>query len=84
MKEISNVAPEDTDREKFPSKSVTVPFVVPFSTTLAPITGSPIASLTVPLIETLFWRDDCVTGNDSDAANTDAGLAMKPADSNRE
>ena len=31
-----------------PSKSVIVPFVVPFITILAPIIGSPFASVTIP------------------------------------
>ena len=39
---------EATVRLKLPSKSVTVPLVVPFSTTLAPMTGSPVASFTIP------------------------------------
>ncbi len=35
---------------KFPSISVMVPLVVPFSSTLAPITGSPLASTIFPCI----------------------------------
>lgn len=34
---------------KLPSKSVMVPLVVPFTITLAPIIGSPVVSLTIPL-----------------------------------
>ena len=33
-----------------PSKSVMVPLVVPFSTILAPMTGSPVASFTIPVM----------------------------------
>ena len=36
--------------EKFPLTSVTAPRVVPGSVTLAPITGSPFSSTTIPLI----------------------------------
>ena len=36
--------------EKFPSKSVTAPFVVPVSITVAPITGCPLSSTTFPVI----------------------------------
>ena len=36
-------------REKFPSKSVITPLVVPSTMTDAPMTGSPVASFTVPL-----------------------------------
>ena len=35
----------------WPSMSVAVPMVVPFTMTVAPITGSPSESTTVPLIE---------------------------------
>ena len=34
-----------------PSRSVIVPFVVPTSITLAPMIGSPVASVTNPLID---------------------------------
>ena len=37
-------------REKFPSKSVTAPLVVPVSITVAPITGCPVSSTTLPVI----------------------------------
>ena len=39
---------EATVRLKLPSNQSTVPLVVPFSTTLAPMTGSPVASFTIP------------------------------------
>ena len=42
---LISTAFEDTCKEKRPSMSVTVPLVVPFSTTLAPTTG-PSASFT--------------------------------------
>ena len=38
----------DTFKTKFPSKSVTVALVLPFSTTVAPMIGSPVASVTLP------------------------------------
>ena len=41
---------DDTFNEKFPSRSVIVPFDVPFSMMLAPITGSPFISTTLPVI----------------------------------
>ena len=42
-------APCFTDKENLPSKSVIVPFVVPFSSTVAPIMGSPSdLEITVP------------------------------------
>jgi hypothetical protein len=44
------VALFSTSREKLPSTSVTVPFVVPTSTMLAPIMGTPETSVTVPVI----------------------------------
>ena len=44
--------------EKLPSKSVTVPVEVPFTMTLAPMTGSPAVSTTVP--DTLLWANDIV------------------------
>src|SRR5690606_7123051 len=34
-----------------PSKSVTIPWVVPFSTTLAPTRGSPLSEVTVPVTD---------------------------------
>ena len=43
------VAPGLTLSVNLPSKSVATPFDVPFTTTLAPITG-PMASLTTPVI----------------------------------
>lgn len=49
---MTNMASDDTSREKFPSISVIVPFVVPFSTTLAPAIA-PKASSTVPLTSRL-------------------------------
>ena len=39
LKEMTRVAPGFTFREKLPSMSVTVPLVVPFSITVAPING---------------------------------------------
>lgn len=48
-KEISITSPFFTfDREKFPSMSVIVQFVVPFTITEAPMTDSPVASFTIP------------------------------------
>ena len=44
------MAPSLTLIVKLPSKSVIVPFEVPFSITVAPIIVSPFVSTTVPLI----------------------------------
>ena len=49
-KEIFNVAPSGTSNAKLPSASVTVPIVVPSTTTFAPIIGSLLASSTRPVI----------------------------------
>ena len=49
MNEITSVAPLSTCKEKCPSMSVVVPLPVPFCTTVAIITGSPMSSMTVPL-----------------------------------
>ena len=46
---ICRVVPTFTFSENLPSMSVTIPLVVPFSTTLAPIIGSPFASTTTPV-----------------------------------
>ena len=40
---------ENTSNEKLPSKSVIVPFEVPSSLIVAPMTGSPFASTTLPV-----------------------------------
>ena len=49
MYEITNVFFPSILMEKLPSRSVIVPLVVlPFSTTEAPITGSPLVSFTLP------------------------------------
>ena len=47
------VCPGCTLSEKLPSKSVTVPLLVPLISTLAPIIGSPEASFTEPF--TVLW-----------------------------
>ena len=44
-------------KEKWPLRSVTTPLEVPFSTTLTPISGSPLASFTTP--ENVFCCVDC-------------------------
>ena len=44
------VASLETVKENCPSKSVITPLVVPFSRTLAPITGSELVSKTTPVI----------------------------------
>ena len=49
MYEIVKSFPSGIFKLKFPSKSVTVPLEVPFSITVAPITGSPLASTTFPV-----------------------------------
>ena len=53
MKEKTIVAPCLTVNVKLPSKSVMMPLVVPFSTTLAPMTGSFVASTTTPFTVTV-------------------------------
>ena len=58
MQDIFNTAPDGTLMLKFPSESVTVPFLVPVWKTLAPITGSPDLSTTFPLM-----TDLCRAGN---------------------
>ena len=40
--------PSGTLNLKLPSRSVTVPLEVPFSITVAPMTPSPVSSMTVP------------------------------------
>ena len=50
------------DNWKLPSKLVIVPVVVPFTTTLAPITGSPVVSFTIPLTANLLSK--CVNGQE--------------------
>lgn len=50
MYETTRVAPLVQDKVKLPSISVIVPFVVHFSTTLAPMIGSPDTSVTIPFI----------------------------------
>jgi len=52
------VALAETFSEKFPYKSVIIPFVVPFSNTLAPIIGSPLVSVTFPLTSFVCARRD--------------------------
>ena len=50
MYEITNCLPfAGTSSSKFPSKSVTVPTVVPFTIIEAPITGSPSSPITLPV-----------------------------------
>jgi hypothetical protein len=51
---MTNVAPGSALIVNCPSRSVMAPFDVPFCTTEAPITGSPIASITVPE-KFCFW-----------------------------
>ena len=48
MYEIVSVASAGTLRAKLPSRSVTVPLLVPFCITVAPITVSPVWSVTTP------------------------------------
>jgi len=51
---MTRVALAEVFRVKLPSRSVIVPFVaLPFSTTDAPMMGSPVASFTLPVIETV-------------------------------
>jgi len=63
-----------TSNTYLPSRSVIVPFVVPFTTTLTPNRGSPLASVIVPVI----FRDCCVT--EVSAFNTELyGMIAPPA-----
>ena len=49
------LAPAGTDREKAPSRSVAAPILeLPTTVTAAPMTGSPLASTTLPLM-VRFW-----------------------------
>ena len=51
MKEITNTFSFETCNVKFPSRSVTVPLVVPLTMTLAPIIGSlSFLSVTTPVM----------------------------------
>ena len=50
MNETCILALSETESVKLPSMSETVPFVVPTSTILAPITASPAASVIMPVI----------------------------------
>ena len=63
---------DGTFKTKLPSKSVTVPWeVFPFTTTEAPIKGSSLASVTVPLTEMLFWAYSVVlNANNMSVAET--------------
>ena len=47
-----------TSKEYLPSRSVIVPFVVPFTTTFTPKRGSPFASVTVPVTFLACWEMD--------------------------
>ena len=51
--EMTTFLPEGTCKANFPSKSVMVPLVVPFSMILAPMMGSPFLSFTTPLTVTV-------------------------------
>ena len=44
-----------TSKVYFPLTSVTVPIEVPFMITFAPMTGSPLLSVTVPVMVRLCW-----------------------------
>ena len=50
MKEMESCALPGASNEKLPSMSVMVPLVVPFTTTLAPMIGSPFLSITLPVM----------------------------------
>ena len=58
MQENSRIAFEGTETLYFPSRSVAAPTVAPFCMTLAPITGAPDPSLTVPVTEIVFCAYD--------------------------
>ena len=61
---------------QLPSKSVIVPLVVPFTCTVAPITGSPVASTTCP-----FTVPVCITVcTPFTSANTVCGLPANKAE----
>ena len=61
MNETTKVEFGFTSSAKFPSMSVIVPLVVPFSTTFAPATG-PNSSSTIPLIVYLACCGEATTG----------------------
>ena len=63
--------PDSAGKEKCPSISVIVPFVVPFTTTLTPKRGSPFESVTIPVTV----RVCCVT----DVGIVDANAEVIPA-----
>lgn len=57
MYDISNLASAGTFSEKFPSMSVAVPVLVPFTLTLAPTIGSPSSEdVTFPVTD--VWAKD--------------------------
>ena len=63
-----------TSNAYLPSRSVIVPFVVPFTTTFTPNRGSPLASVIVPVI----LRDCCAT--EVSAFNAElCGMTAPPA-----
>lgn len=67
--------------ENLPSMSVTVPFVVPFSKMPAPMTGSPLSSMMVPLTVICSVWTVCAC---SSAARSPAGPEhRRPPDSSR-
>ena len=76
-------APLGISKEKFPSRSVITPFVVPFWITFAPITGIPASSTTVPVT---FLS--CCTPITSSTVPTEAGTAIaaftEKAESNKQ
>ena len=64
---------------KLPSKSVTTPLVVPFTTTAAPMTPKPVLSTTVPLIFVV-----CCTTSIASAAATSARATCGDAHNSKE
>ena len=54
INETEIISPLEADNRNLPSISVTVPFVVPFIITFAPITGSPVGSFTTP-VTVICW-----------------------------
>ncbi len=60
---------------KLPSKSVAVPFVVPFSITVAPIKGSPVESSTTPWTS-IFWAK-AGSVNDNSKANATSAFRLR-------
>src|SRR5258708_17173509 len=67
---ITRVAPGFTARLNLPSASVAVPLLPPFSRTVAPLTGLPVSSRTLPVIFSVCARAGVTARPSSTAASS--------------